>query len=198
MTASVSLSDTSQTMQGDDVTLDREIRQVLAELELISHGATVRFDPSTSHGHAGSRIPTGELSPPHLLFRARFDGCRTDQDREKALEAAQVELRSLKCRTMPVVGVDGAELLRRQILEDFVGVQATDVAIALYCTTSKVRNIRTGEGFHPDTGLVLVDFSENDAERARRYAAEGMTERQIVRLVGVPRSSLRRMLDRAA
>jgi hypothetical protein len=175
--------------------MNKAMRQVLAELELISHGATVRFDPSTSHGHAGSTIPSGESNPVHLRFRARFETCRTDRDRELALEAAQAELRSLKTRTMPITGVDGAELLRRQILEDHAGNTATEVAIVLYCTTSKVRNIRITDGKDPETGLELVIL---DRSEAQRLAAMGMTERQIAFKVGVTSSTVRRLLDRAA
>lgn len=177
------------------MTLGREIRQVLAELELISHGATVRFAPATSRGGAGSSVPSGESNPPHLRFRERFESCRTDNDRAAALEAAQAELRSLKCRTEPITGVDGAELLRRQVLEDFPGVSAVEVSIRLYCTTSKVRNIRMAAGVDLETGLDLVVLDH--AEVARLLAA-GMTEKQIAFNIGSTVRALRRMLDRAA
>jgi hypothetical protein len=175
----------------------KEVRQVLAELELISHGATVRFDPSTSAGPASSRVPTGESSPPHLLFRARFEACRSVHETMGVLEQARDELRSLKCRTVPVVGVDGEELLRRQILEDHVGSMAADVAVALYCTTSKVRNVRLAAGCDAELGRDLLGVGV-DGERVREFAALGFTERQIAMQLGSNTSTVRRLLGKAA
>jgi hypothetical protein len=184
--------------KGDALIFIKEVRQVLAELELLSNGATVRFDPSKSGGHAGSSAPTGEANPPYLTFRTRFEACGSARETLVVLDAARAELRALKCRTVPVVGLDGEELLRRQILEDHVGSTAADVAVVLYCTPSKVRKIRAGEGLEPDSGLPLLDLSEGEVERARRYAGQGVSERDIARFLCRSQSSVRRLLGRAA
>jgi hypothetical protein len=58
-------------------TADREARQVLAELELISHGKCASYN-SSGAGESTAVLPQGESRPPHEYWRHRF------QDRERA------------------------------------------------------------------------------------------------------------------
>lgn len=175
----------------------KEVRQVLAELELLSHGKTVSYNPSTSGGHSGSKPPTGESEPPHLVFKARFEACQSVSEALRVLDEAQAELDSLRKRTTPVQGLDGEELLRRQILEDHVGNSAAEVAIRLYCTTSKVRKIRGDAMCDPESGIELLPVAGLPTGRANQAAhlhEMGYSQQEIADRLGVSQATVSRLL----
>lgn len=67
----------------------REARQLIAELELISHGTTQAFNPSGGHNAEKPDLPPGELHPPHIRLR---------QELAKAMSQTQVDRVAQKAR----------------------------------------------------------------------------------------------------
>lgn len=78
------------------------ITQVLAELEMVSHGTTQSWNASGRGGDATCRpgqsgdLPPGELAPPHLVYRRRYDNALTDYERQGILRDARHTLKRAK------------------------------------------------------------------------------------------------------
>jgi hypothetical protein len=75
----------------------RTIDQILLELQVISHGATQKWNPS-GHRRSADRnpAPSGEPNPPHDIFSRLYDAQWTDAGRERIRQAAEKALRELK------------------------------------------------------------------------------------------------------
>lgn len=82
--------------------LEREMRAVLLRLELVSHGKTAAINPNAVHGTGStSPAPTGEVSPPHLIHRHRWNRCISDHGRRQVLKEAQTELERIQHAPVP-------------------------------------------------------------------------------------------------
>lgn len=76
--------------------LEQLFRAVLAQLELASHTASSHFDSQKiTHGKASATAPP-RVDAPYLLFRTRFEGCRTDEQKRNVITDALKELRSVR------------------------------------------------------------------------------------------------------
>lgn len=127
------------------MSLDREIRQVLAELELISHGTTASYNPGG--GHNDPLYPPGEMLPPHLDYRRRYQRCWTDYQRRNVIDAARKELDRIK-RTpaKPVLP------FKQRILTEWEGHGDTEVAQVTNTPRSTIRLWRKQAGLNPTDG----------------------------------------------
>lgn len=81
-------------------------RQLLAELELVSHGTTQAWNPSGG-GHNAERpaFPPGEPKPPHIALRARLNAALTQTQVDRVCTAAREALRAAKY-TPPPTGME--------------------------------------------------------------------------------------------
>jgi hypothetical protein len=78
------------------VNLEKLMQAVLTQLELASHVSSTRFDtPNIHHGKASAVAPP-RVDAPHILLRARFDGCRTDSQRQAVISDAERELSEIR------------------------------------------------------------------------------------------------------
>lgn len=80
--------------------LEREIRQLLLDLEMVSHGKTMGFEGRTSGSKDPSPVLYGDPDLPHLEYAARWDRARTESARAVLVEEARTELGRLR-RTPP-------------------------------------------------------------------------------------------------
>ena len=78
----------------------QQMRAVLAQLELVSHGTTTHFGPNAGANHE-TLLPPGDPRPPHLLYRNRFHRCLGDTGRRAVLQDAKAELKRLKHSPTP-------------------------------------------------------------------------------------------------
>jgi transposase-like protein len=160
------------------------VRQIAAELELLSHGATTSFGASSS-GVPGSREPSGESRPPHLQFLADWD---TKGD--AVLERWNETLKSWKGggKVRPA-GVSEREI----VLTDGEGFSPDDVAMRYRLTATMVRKWRREAGLHEESGK-----GESIAAQAKRLRAEGVPVRQIAAQVGTHPTQVQRWTKEAA
>jgi hypothetical protein len=151
------------------------VRQIAAELELLSHGATTSFGASGS-GVPGSREPSGESRPPHLAFLADWD-----RNGDSVLERWNQTLKSWKGggKVRPA-GVSEREI----VLTDGEGFSPDDVAMRYRLTASMVRKWRLEDGRNVDTG--------------KRVTAKGKTQQEIAAELGVSQPTVHRLLKRVA
>jgi hypothetical protein len=171
--------------------MSRTIHQVLAELELISHGQTQAWNASGGHDAEGRVSPPGELDPPHLRFRRKWLEATVEQ-RPGVLEAAELELRSIKHRHGQAPAMSDREVLERRILEA-KGWTAGEVAQSLRTTVSTVRRVRVANGLDAADGTAQTLSGAADGARAREMRERGMSERQIALILGAAKSTARRL-----
>jgi hypothetical protein len=184
-----------------EIRIYAEFRQVLAELEMLPHGTTQSFNASGS-GYADAKDPTGESFPPHLQYRAEWEGARDDARREYILKCAIADLHRFRARpkvTVPLQEETAAELEARVVREG-VGWGVEETARHCRCTTTFVRKSRMKAGAHPQTGKLPQEKEppRDKVEHAKQLAGDGLSERQIVMLTGLPKTTVRRVLGRAA
>ena len=68
--------------------LDRQLRTVIARLELVSSAATCNYNPDGA-GNDSSGLPVGDRNPPHERYRRRLAG--VDRGLQRRLDAAEAE-----------------------------------------------------------------------------------------------------------
>lgn len=86
-----------------DLSLEREMRLVLANLELIPHGHTQTIDANRVHG-SKDRSEILRADPegyPHEIFRERWNAAGTDAARALVLREAQAALGKLRRSAAP-------------------------------------------------------------------------------------------------
>jgi hypothetical protein len=177
--------------------MDREIRQVCAELELLSHGKTVSYN-SSGRGESDAVVPQGEASPPHLEYKARWTDAPDDHHRQRVLDEARQYLRAWKKREEPAEGDGSTE--DDWIVRDGEGYEAEQVARKFNTTVSRVRKLRMADDRDTEFGLP-TRFAPRQAatpERIQNLADQGCTERQIAFQAGVSKTTVRRALGKAA
>ena len=185
-----------------NVEQDAEMRQLLGELEMLSHGSVQSWNASGSGENDSKLLADGKSvapKPPHEVWRDRYGLCEHDAQRRRVIEGARGELREWRgYGRQPAKNVlSDAEILDARILEA-EGWLIRDVAIRLRCTETRVRKVRLAKGVSAVDGVkrdpLLVDGGL--AVRVRELGLRGMTERQIRMLTGMATSSIRRVLGR--
>lgn len=177
------------------MSVEREFRQVLAEMELLSHGKTQSFN-ATARGENDNPVPYGEATPPHEGFAVDWQRCETDQDRQATLGEAKEFLESWKGRNRAQGDHEWDE--SAWILADGEGFDASEVAKRFNTTPSRVRKIRIAADRDSEYGLSTVPAELDKETRVLNLASKGCTVRQIALQTGVPKSTVDRLLRRRA
>lgn len=176
------------------MTLEGAMRQVLAEMLLISYGKTQAFNASGGKSENPDPRPSGESKPMVDKWRDRW---ARDPSHE-TLEAARSVLEAWKRRVEPASGDGSTE--DDWIVRDGEGFAADQVARKFGCTPTRVRRLRMAADRDTEYGLPK-EFARVVAatpDRIRDLADQGCTERQIAFQVSVSKSTVRRALGRAA
>lgn len=176
------------------MTLEHAMRQVLAEMTLISYGKTQAFDASGGKSENPDPRPSGESKPMVDHWRERFEHERSHRTLEQAREA----LDAWKRRATPAPEFTYDE--DAEILKTGEGFSVDQVARKFGCTPTRVRKLRMAADRDTEFGLPK-EFARVVAatpDRIRDLAAQGCTERQIAFQVSVSKSTVRRALGRAA
>jgi hypothetical protein len=197
------------------IDLSQQMRSILANMELLAHGTITNYSPTGGGGSADTKPPTGESRPPHEHWARRWEKAVYDdleeehresapitRHRRRVIEKAQADLDSYRKRAEgQVVGETESELEAR-IIKDGEGEPVDRVALAMRCTPTLVRKARLKAGRSVVTGKAprdtVIDAPTDQHDRARALAEDGHTERQIAWLTGLPKTTLRRILGRAA
>lgn len=205
------------------IDLYRQFRQILAELELLSNVSAASYE---SNGHSiphstpppGVRLDGGSRQPPHEYWRERWGrAVRDDEEwtierelvnceeivkhRKSVIKEAQADLDSYRKRTEGAVVGETERDLEARIVREGEGWSVEQVAQHCRCTVTFARKARLKAGVSTQTGKapdgVSIDM-EDQRQKAREYAENGYTERQIAMLTKLSKSSVRRALGKAA
>lgn len=179
------------------------MRAILMRLELLSFGSVQAWNPSGGRsGEPDDRFVSLVLradEPPHLHYRARYDGAKSDGGRERVIDAAQAELESWSRRTAPVPAE--TRPLDKLILEDGAGWEAELVARRFGVDPAFVRRVRQRANLGSDDGCPVVPMDGMDIAEKRRHAQElkarGLSQRQIGLHLGVDAKTVRKYLSAA-
>jgi hypothetical protein len=152
------------------------VRQLAAELELLSHGACTSWNPAGGSGVPDSRPPSGESKPPHEAMLADWDA-----HGDRVLEKWSDVLKQHKGggRVRPE-----GKSEREIVLDAGEGYSAEDVAMRFRLTATLVRRWRLEDGRNVQTG--------------RRVKVKGRTQQQVAEELGVSQPTVHRMRKRAA
>jgi hypothetical protein len=174
------------------VEMPSEMRQVLADMEVwLAYGSTTSWGPSTGSGD-GYGCPPGEGRPPHVEWRERWMRASV-LERDRILREAKEHLKSLlHQKRIVIVEETQDELEKRVVAKCRQGWSIEEVANEFKVTKKFVRIAYATAQTRPD------EPSSDKRVEAQRLAAKGMTERQIEMLTKLPKSTLRRVLGRAA
>lgn len=80
--------------------LEAGMRQLLLDLEMVSHGRTMSLDGRVAGSTDPSPVLFSDGTPPHEEFRARWRAAKSDERRVEVVKAAREELKRLR-RTPP-------------------------------------------------------------------------------------------------
>jgi hypothetical protein len=174
---------------------DGRMALCLAKLALLSHGSTQAFNASGGQsGEPDDKMVTQVLrgdEPPHLTFRRRYSGARSDTARKAVLEAARTELKDWRGLDRQPIAASITE--DEIVVRDYAGWSPKAVAQTRRLTERMVRRARAEGGRDTETGEV-VEGDARLAGRAAALAGQGLTQRQIGALLGVSQSTVQRLL----
>lgn len=181
---------------------DREMGTILLRLELVSHAATLNYNPSGGQsGEPDDRMVAIVLRGeeyPHLTFRRRYRGCNTDADREAVLAAARAELEVWKPRDWQKLKDAPSITTEQIIIADGEGWDPDALAQAHRMTPTQIRKIRSEANLDTETGKALTTTALDRAEKvakAHELNAKGLSLRQIGMHIGVGAETVRRYLQ---
>jgi hypothetical protein len=177
------------------VTLQHEMRQLLAEMTLLSYGTVQSWNASGGSESPGR--PGGEAWPLADKWHAEF---QRNPSRE-TLDAARAELVAWKRRAAPAEGDGSTE--DDWVLRDGEGFSAEQVARKFNRTPSMVRRLRLANGRESEFGLSASlprgrERVPDARARVVNLAGQGCTLKQIELQTGVPRETVRRWMKEAA
>jgi hypothetical protein len=169
----------------------REVRQVLAELELISHGKTQSFNASgKSKGDSGR--PFGDPYPEFIEFLKEFESCNGDWPH--ILERARARLNELKGTNRRVLkGETEQDRATRCVLEG-KDWDVKVVANVLRMLPSQVRRYRAAAGMDVETGRSLDKTPSERAIVAQKLAAVGFSQQHIAEILETSQPTVCRLL----
>ena len=185
--------------------LDREMRGLLARLEMLSHGSVQAWN--ASGGHSGEHddkmvaiVARRVEEAPHVFYRRVYFAAET-KNRERIYEEALGVYKAWVRTPLPPQRDDDGEeknvTLEGWILEDGKGWEPELVARRFNVDPAFVRRIRQRKQRNTETGLPLdgtVVARDERAERAKELHAKGLTLRQIALHLGTDPTTVRRDL----
>jgi hypothetical protein len=176
--------------------MDREFRQVLLELELLSHGKAMSWNP-TSRGESDDPRPFGESRPAHEEYAELFRQARTEEDCHAVLVDAREYLEQWRGRNRAQEVQEWDE--ERWIIEDGEGFEAVEVARRFNTNVGRVRKLRLKEGRDGEFGMPYVEPETVDRnERVLFLLGKRMSVRAVAAQVGIPATQVQRIKARRA
>jgi hypothetical protein len=192
------------------IDLDKQMRSILAQLEMLSHGAITNYSPTGTGNGADTKPPTGELRPPHEHWARRWtlavehdeetelrEATAITSHRENVIDKAHADLDSYRKRMEGVVVGETEEELETRIIRTGKGWSVNDVAQYCRCNPKFVRKVRRKAGVDEQngTGIVMEMVARDErVERAKAMRERGMPLRAIAMHLGCDVATVHRDL----
>ncbi len=169
------------------------VRQLLAELELLSSGTVQSWNTSGGHSTERPLYPPGESNPDFLRLKEKFAKANT----QPKVDAIAAEARRLlkdarygpdRTRVRP----ESREERDARIVIDGEGELARDLAVRFCCGTTDVHRARVEAGRKASDGKVFRGDDDSQRGHVLRLAAAGLSSRAIRDQTGVPQRTVAR------
>lgn len=174
------------------ISLHNRMTAALAQMAVLPYGTVMNYNGNSgrSSEHPGGRRPAGEALSEEDKYRARWQGCRTIRAARLVVEEAEAELEHWRRAKKPAKQESEAEL--HADIRKKRGWTDREVAEAMRLPLAKVHEARLKARCCPVKGLPYQGCTV--VELANR----GNSVRQIEEMLKVSKSSVDRMLKRAA
>lgn len=180
--------------------LDAEMRQLLAEMTLLSYGRTSNWDPKSNGGKPGAVILSSRMTGSilHDYWAQRYADQRNDRGRREVVDAAREELQEVRVQRERPVGETDAQK-RKRCVRDCRGMPAGEAATAMRESTRWVMSARKEQALDPSYGEEIVLITEDWVQVAREMRERhSVSFRVIGQRVGKDAATVMRALRRVA
>ena len=174
--------------------VDCEMRQILAEMELLSYGSTANWEPATSSGERTYGIPPGCSFAAHDLWRRRYESATY---KVRVVERAREALEAMRKQKRLEVEPETEAELEARIVSEGVGWGLQDIANHCRVTPKMARRARERLNVDVETGKPCKAPRRPLTERqlqAQALKARGLTLKQIGVFLGVDTATVSRDL----
>jgi hypothetical protein len=181
--------------------IDHEWRTTHLQLILLSHGGVTNWAPTTSGTRDRDPRPTGDSYPIADHYAWMYANAAGDVSRQRVLHEAREELARWRGHGITRAPGETQEERDLRMLREGQGFDPQTVAVRFDTNAGRVRKLRVAHGHLPETGTPLPGVKPVEAatpERVLELAGQGCTLRQITTLTGVSKSTVQRMLGKAA
>ena len=175
------------------IRLHKQMMGLLAQMATLPYGSVMNYNASgggRSSEHPGGKQPAGVAYSDEDRFRERWYACRTVKDGRECVQAA-VECLDEWRKARPPVKAEDPKALARDI-QSKRGWKDREVADAMRLTVAQVHQARLDGKCCPALGYPYTGCSV--VELANR----GNSVRQIEEMLRISKSTVDRMLKRAA
>jgi hypothetical protein len=183
--------------------LDREIRQLLLQMDLLPAGSVCNYNASGGHGSDdGARVPRlyGDMPPEDrplgVFWRERFADAEGPADLRRLLTMGRDELAAFKVHAGTGPGLmSDREILRSNILSS-KGWPAADVARRWNCPERYVRRVRAEDGWEGETGQLAPTFTARDRQAQAVDLTEnhGLSQAEAAERMGISQQRISQLL----
>ncbi|HTE60018.1 MAG TPA: hypothetical protein VK631_06675 [Solirubrobacteraceae bacterium] len=164
----------------DPLAQDRRMHRVLINLELLTYGATYKWNSSMARQKPGGGdcpprawgSAEDEAEPLHLYWRARYI-LAAPHTREDVIAQATNALIMARVRTDPIPEGESRQDWEERLIDEGEGWEAARVAAAFLTGVREVVKVRIAYKRDPNTGRAM------DGVTIGQLAQEGLSARQI-------------------
>jgi hypothetical protein len=173
------------------MSLDCEMRQILAEMELFQYGTTVNWEPNTSSGEKTYGRPPGSSKPAHDYWRYRYEHASS---RSKVLSGASKALEATRKAKPLEVELETQEQLEHRVVTEGVGWSLKDISNHCRVTPKMARKAREKAKVSLEDGKPLPESLTTTQRRREvsRMRAAGVANRQIAWMLSCDEITVRR------
>ena len=185
--------------------LEREFRQTISEMTLLAWGKTASYGERTTSGESSFFEPPGEKTPPQDEYVIRWR--QAEKERRSPLmlkiwEEAWEDLRERTTRKVTEVVEESTQERNARLLRDGRGAGTKECEYHFKMNGKEIRAIRVQANCNPENGLPLHDAAKpgpvDNREWAVELATKGFSERMIEVVTGVPKTTVRRIVEKSA
>jgi len=160
------------------------MHDVVIGYALLQYGAVQRLG-RTARSAEVALLPQGEDYPPLDYWLDQIVRAQTIAEVATIVERAREELCAWRRRPEPPPDGESFEDLKRRIIEDGEGWTPQEVALAMRCTPTLVRNVRNEAERDPEYGR-----PDRSLAHGLALLSEGVTLRAAALATGIPKSTL--------
>jgi hypothetical protein len=168
------------------------MRDVVIGYSLLQYGNVMRWGRTVPNAET-ALLPQGEGFPPLDYWLELLAAQTTLEDVRFVLERARTELQAWRCRPEPPPEGETFDDLKSRILNEGEGWTPQEVALAMRCTPTLVRNVRAESERDVDTGR-----PDSSLAHGLELLSSGVSLRSAALATGIPKSTLHDAFKRCA